>query len=539
LEDGYDVQDGVLNVQKEMDDCQIPVNIKMRANQIDQLREKLDNLHLEFSELRLADENYEGTTESERDIKLLIEKVERKLSQYDAEKDGYLKYQKSKMEAYTERQILSLENAIIVKEVRLFKEKIDGTFGKIGEIEDLLRQLNELLISQDLNNAAKLLEQQSAALRKRLQIAQVELNKIGTCGDEMDGNTSHNEEEEFIDALKEEMPEVFKNIEANFELLDTIDELIAEVKETKSIDTMQQLKNNINDAHVKVEQCEGLVNKLENEIIEWDAYKKLCRRDEELGEIETLLQEFRGEIGNENDIIRKGREKQQAVLASAKEEKVINDTNYLLEGVAQYEGELVALLNDVNGLDEDRNACFVEFDIDAPTSVKEERNKRNANQLNLHKLLPPSTASNKPEEMYYKLHINCKYRRRIHELLKSLRLINQKKRDLFDKWASLKSDLNVVPRAAKAYKAIKGDKIDEMWCECLNRANCGLACVRISSGKYLFGTRNIICKIVNGKLLVRVGGGYMSADEFVAQYAQIEILKMMKKSGDPDFEMAR
>jgi hypothetical protein len=33
----------------------------------------------------------------------------------------------------------------------------------------------------------------------------------------MDGNCSHNEEEEFIDALKEEMPEVFKNIDFNFD----------------------------------------------------------------------------------------------------------------------------------------------------------------------------------------------------------------------------------------------------------------------------------------------------------------------------------
>jgi hypothetical protein len=32
----------------------------------------------------------------------------------------------------------------------------------------------------------------------------------------MDGNTSMNEEEEFLDALKEEMPEVFKNIDSNF-----------------------------------------------------------------------------------------------------------------------------------------------------------------------------------------------------------------------------------------------------------------------------------------------------------------------------------
>ena len=42
----------------------------------------------------------------------------------------------------------------------------------------------------------------------------------------MDGNTTHNEEDEFIDALKDEMPEVFKNIDMNFEQIDGIDDLL-------------------------------------------------------------------------------------------------------------------------------------------------------------------------------------------------------------------------------------------------------------------------------------------------------------------------
>jgi division protein CdvB (Snf7/Vps24/ESCRT-III family) len=87
-------------------------------------------------------------------------------------------------------------------------------------------------------NAIKLLEKKSAKLRERLQIAQVELKKIDECGDDMDGNTSHNEEEEFIDALKDEMPEVFKNIDANFDQLDKVDDLIKDVKKTNDIEKM-------------------------------------------------------------------------------------------------------------------------------------------------------------------------------------------------------------------------------------------------------------------------------------------------------------
>jgi hypothetical protein len=54
----------------------------------------------------------------------------------------------------------------------------------------------------------------------------------------------------------------------------------------------------------------------------------------------------------------------------------------------------------------------------------------------------------------------------------------------------------------------------------------------------MFGSRKIIAKIINGNLLIRVGGGYMSADEFIEQYGRMEMLKMMKAQ-DPDFDVEK
>jgi hypothetical protein len=45
--------------------------------------------------------------------------------------------------------------------------------------------------------------------------------------------------------------------------------------------------------------------------------------------------------------------------------------------------------------------------------------------------------------MYQYLHINCQYRKRIHELLKQLRMINQRRRELGEKYAALKKDLAI------------------------------------------------------------------------------------------------
>lgn len=91
------------------------------------------------------------------------------------------------------------------------------------DIEALTNELNSKLIIQDIENATKLLEVKNKKLRERLEIAKTELSKINKCGDEMDGNCSRNEEEEFIEALKDEMPEVFKNIDGNFEQIDKVD----------------------------------------------------------------------------------------------------------------------------------------------------------------------------------------------------------------------------------------------------------------------------------------------------------------------------
>jgi hypothetical protein len=72
---------------------------------------------------------------------------------------------------------------------------------------------------------------------------------------------------------------------------------------------------------------------------------------------------------------------------------------------------------------------------------------------------------------------------------------------------------------------VKGDEIDRMLGEAMIKNACSVEISRISEGKYMFGTRQIIARIVNMKLLIRVGGGFMTIDEFIQQYGPIEMLK--------------
>ena len=69
-----------------------------------------------------------------------------------------------------------------------------------------------------------------------------------------------------------------------------------------------------------------------------------------------------------------------------------------------------------------------------------------------------------------------------------------------------------------SYKAFKGDQVDELFADYINKLNCPVPIERQGKGCYMFGTKKIFAKIINGKLVIRVGGGYMGIEEFMKYY---------------------
>ena len=76
------------------------------------------------------------------------------------------------------------------------------------------------------------------------------------------------------------------------------------------------------------------------------------------------------------------------------------------------------------------------------------------------------------------------------------------------------------------FRAVGGDEVDELMASKLREHDCEVPCTRLGGGFYLFGTRKIYCKIMNGKLVVRVGGGYMSIDEFLITNTDHEMCRV-------------
>ena len=90
--------------------------------------------------------------------------------------------------------------------------------------------------------------------------------------------------------------------------------------------------------------------------------------------------------------------------------------------------------------------------------------------------------------------------------------------------AQLEAEIGSGPPIDITYRAQKGDLIDEMLAQYIQ--NCPVPVKRLGGGFYLFGTRKIYAKIMNGKLVIRVGGGYMVIEQFIETYADSELLKI-------------
>lgn len=76
------------------------------------------------------------------------------------------------------------------------------------------------------------------------------------------------------------------------------------------------------------------------------------------------------------------------------------------------------------------------------------------------------------------------------------------------------------------YNSIKGDRIDKLLEKYVNSHNVYIPIKRLEERQYLFGTKKVTAQIINGALMIRVGGGYMTIEEFVDKHVEKEITNL-------------
>ena len=80
------------------------------------------------------------------------------------------------------------------------------------------------------------------------------------------------------------------------------------------------------------------------------------------------------------------------------------------------------------------------------------------------------------------------------------------------------------------YIPVKTDEIDTKLAEYINnypeRKKLKIMFMRESEGVYEFGSRKVMVKVERGKIQIKVGGGFLSIDEFLDQYTPQELERL-------------
>lgn len=185
----------------------------------------------------------------------------------------------------------------------------------------------------------------------------------------MDGNTTQSEEDVLINHLSSEIPAKFESIASDFKQIDGIEAFLKQVINSREIDKVPQINQEIDAATVKLEFTEGLTLKYENELVELNAFKKLCRRDEQIAVVDRLLNDYNQELERELGAME---EEMQNVFGDKGAADKEEDHDRKEEG-EKYMGEIQDMIGLIQKYREEKEQCFQEFDEDLPQIVKDER----------------------------------------------------------------------------------------------------------------------------------------------------------------------
>lgn len=114
----------------------------------------------------------------------------------------------------------------------------------------------------------------------------------------------------------------------------------------------------------------------------------------------------------------------------------------------------------------------------------------------------------------------------------SLELLRQLK-DAEVEIETLKNYIIELKQRIAVYIPVKDDPIDKRLAEFINnypeRQKLKIMFMRESEGVYQFGTKRVAVRVDKDKINIRVGGGYLSIDEFLDQYTPGELEKLERK----------
>lgn len=126
---------------------------------------------------------------------------------------------------------------------------------------------------------------------------------------------------------------------------------------------IQDLENEIGVITQNVEQTEDIVLKIEAEILEWNAFKKLCKRDKELYDVKNMQSDL--QIKVDADIMQMNGE----IQVNQQRMQEIEDADELREltiAVNEFKNGMIEVQENIIEQVSERELCFSEFDSQIP-----------------------------------------------------------------------------------------------------------------------------------------------------------------------------
>jgi len=114
----------------------------------------------------------------------------------------------------------------------------------------------------------------------------------------------------------------------------------------------------------------------------------------------------------------------------------------------------------------------------------------------------------------------------------SLELLRQLK-EAEQEVETLKSYIIDLKGKVAVYIPFKDDPVDEKLADFINnypdRQRLKIMFMRESVGVYEFGSKKVLIKVEKDKIKIRVGGGFLSIDEFLDQFTPVELQKLERR----------
>eukprot|EP00347_Sterkiella_histriomuscorum_P003315 403364755 len=495
--------------RQKLGDADIGENFKTRNEALMTLEDKAKNIEIDQAELdKILQEANKVSPGSTKDSQSKINEIKKEIAQHLIEKDT-LKNKVNQVKDKIRSRDLYREDpstfAPLIKEVLELKSQLEEKDKIFSSLANQLKFFKNKHGGIDFEKKFQMNSVKAQDLQKRLNQLKEDNDVLKELFEEFDGYTSDTQEEDFIDKLGLDIKEISAAI-------------------TKAQDFNERLTDKVNQALKGLAKGDLSAPEIE-------------KRAQEASEIEEDSQVNERQVADLSQRVHRNKRVFQNMEAreklSRREQECIELTKRLVQFDSQVQEIESTLKDDVATLNQQSKAAeakALEEVAQKLVQVKKEYQQPGSALKQIHAQLEQlKRQEDTPQFELLKKNIQIK-----KQILSNLALIKQAR----IQYNQLRVQYeNNRPRHQISYKPVKGDYVDQLLADWVNNNSCPVPISRLGNGFYMFGSKKIFAKIINGKLLIRVGGGYMGIDEFMFYYGAQELNKMLAYEDLDDEEL--